>query len=140
MANLSLLNKTVTYFAMPVPFSFNPHNRSSHQRYSIKVFLKTWCWSLFFNKNAGLRPAILLRRNSNTGVFLWILQSFKYTFFHRTPPVAASVTTKSKRKPLNLYQIRKYFTINICYIWAKNELPYLPQSITTEKISKYPFP
>ena len=32
--------------------------------------------SLIFNKAAGLRPATLLKRDSGTGVFLWILQNF----------------------------------------------------------------
>ena len=33
-------------------------------------------WSLSFNKVAGLRPATLLKRDSTTGVFLWILRNF----------------------------------------------------------------
>ena len=43
--------------------------------------------SLFFKKCHSFRPATatLLKRNSNEGVFLWILQSF----FRRTLPVAA---------------------------------------------------
>ena len=31
---------------------------------------KHLCWSLFFNKVAGLRPSTLLKRDSNAGVFL----------------------------------------------------------------------
>ena len=46
-----------------------------------KVFLEIsqksrvffFCPSLFFNKVAGVRPASFLKRNSGTGVFLWIL-------------------------------------------------------------------
>ena len=34
------------------------------------------CQSLFFNKVAGLRPAILLKMRLGTGVFLWILWNF----------------------------------------------------------------
>ena len=41
-----------------------------------KIHRKTLCQSLFFSKVAGLRPASLLKRYSDTGVFLWILQSF----------------------------------------------------------------
>ena len=33
------------------------------------------------------KPVTLLKRDSNTGVFQWILRNFKNTFFHRTPPV-----------------------------------------------------
>ena len=35
-----------------------------------KITRKHLCWSLFFSKVAGLQPAALLKRNSNTGVFL----------------------------------------------------------------------
>ena len=49
----------------------------------LKIFAiftgKHLCWSLF-----------LIKRDSNTGVFPWILQIFKNSFFYRTPPVAAS--------------------------------------------------
>ena len=39
----------------------------------------TWkhlCWSIVFNKVAGLRPETLLKRDSSTGVFRWILWNF----------------------------------------------------------------
>ena len=40
-------------------------------QYSEKNFTgKHLCWSLFFNKVAGLRPSALLKRDSNTSVFL----------------------------------------------------------------------
>ena len=45
-------------------------------------------WSLFWIK---LSPAALLKRDSNTGVFLWILQHFKNSLFYRTLSVAASL-------------------------------------------------
>ena len=45
-------------------------------------------WSLFWIE---LSPATLLKRDSNTGVFLWILQHFKNSLFYRTLSVAASV-------------------------------------------------
>ena len=41
-----------------------------------KFAKKHLLWSLFFNKTADLRPATLLRKDSNTGTFLWILQNF----------------------------------------------------------------
>ena len=37
---------------------------------------KYLCWSLLFNKVAGLRPATLLKGDSNTGSFLCILWTF----------------------------------------------------------------
>ena len=67
---------------------------SSHQRCSLKKGVlenfaklteKHLCLSLFFNK-----PAFLLKRDSATGLFLWILRYFYEHFFYRAPPVAAS--------------------------------------------------
>ena len=37
---------------------------------------KHLCWSLFLRKLQVLRPAILLKRDSNTGIFLRILLDF----------------------------------------------------------------
>ena len=71
--------------------------RSSHWMCSIKKGIrrnftkftgKHMCQSLFFNKLAGLSPATLLKerkRDSGTGVFLWILWNFYEHLFHRTP-------------------------------------------------------
>ena len=42
--------------------------------------------SLFLNKIAGLRPASLLKTDSDTVVFLWILWNFSQHFFCRRPP------------------------------------------------------
>ena len=36
---------------------------------------KHLCWSLFLRKLQVLKPASLLKRDSNTGVFLWILRN-----------------------------------------------------------------
>ena len=56
------------------------NSRSSHQRCSIeKAVLKNFsiftgkhlCWSFFF-----LKACCFIKRNSNTGVFLWILRIF----------------------------------------------------------------
>ena len=42
------------------------------------IFLgKHLCWNLFLIKLQALRPATLLKRDSNTGVFLWSLPNFK---------------------------------------------------------------
>ena len=60
-------------------------SRSSHWRCFVKkgvlknftkLTAKYLCWSLFFNKVAKLRPATLLKRDSNTVIFLWILAKF----------------------------------------------------------------
>ena len=41
------------------------------------------CQSLFFNKVAGQQ--LYLKRDPDTGVFLWILQNFQEHLFYRTP-------------------------------------------------------
>ena len=66
-----------------VLFYFYNETRSNHQKCSIKPVLKNFaiftrkrlCWSLFLVKLQAFRPAILLKRNSSTTVFLWILQN-----------------------------------------------------------------
>ena len=60
-------------------------SRSSHRRCSVKKdvlkrfanFTKHPCWSLFLIKLHAFRPATLLKRDSNTGVLLWILWNFE---------------------------------------------------------------
>ena len=77
-------------------------NRSRHPKIfckkgALKNFAKFTrkhlCRNLFFNKDAGLRPAFLFKRDSDTGVFLWILRNFQEHIFYWTPPVTASVFT-----------------------------------------------
>ena len=50
-------------------------------RNSVKFTGKHLSRSIFFNKVAGLSPATLLKRDSGTGIFLWILRNFKTTFY-----------------------------------------------------------
>ena len=56
---------------------------------------KHLCQSLFLIKVAGFRPATLLNRDSDAGVFLSILRNFKEHLFYRTPHVAASASGNS---------------------------------------------
>ena len=55
-----------------------------------KFIRKHLCQCLFFNKVVDLRPAILLKKDSDTVDFLWILQKFLRTLFYIEPPVAVS--------------------------------------------------
>ena len=49
---------------------------------SEQVLLKiSQCWSLFLIKLQAFRPAILLKRDSNIGAFLWNLQNLLEHFF-----------------------------------------------------------
>ena len=59
---------------------------------NIVIFIgKHLFWSLFLIKLQAFKPATLIKRNSNTGVFLWIFQTLKEQLFWRTPSVAAPV-------------------------------------------------
>ena len=50
-----------------------------------KLKWKHMCWSLFLKKLQTWRPAILIKRDSSTGVFLWFLRNF-YEQLDRAPP------------------------------------------------------
>ena len=51
------------------------------------------CQSLFFNK-------LLSKRDSGTGIFLWLLRNFLEHLFYRTRPVAASRKYESDGCPV----------------------------------------
>ena len=66
-------------------------DRSTHRKCSVrkgafinfaKFTVKHLCQSLFFNKVAGFS---LQKRDSGTGVFLWVLRNFCKRFFYRAP-------------------------------------------------------
>ena len=63
--------------------------RRSHQRWSIKkLFLKIWQYSQE-NTYTGVsfnHDCHCIKRDSKTGVFLWILQNFEEHLFYRTSP------------------------------------------------------
>ena len=72
---------------------FTSKTRSSHRSCSLKKDVlkkfvkftgKHQCWSLFFHKITGQQPATLLKKRSNTGVFLLILRNFWEYLFQRT--------------------------------------------------------
>ena len=73
--------------------SLSNRHKSSHRRCSIeKAVLKKFetfsgkrlCWSHFLIKLHVWGPATLLKRESNKGVFLWILGHFKEDLLWRT--------------------------------------------------------
>ena len=53
-------------------------------------FIQAWCWSLFSTKLQSFRLPILLKRGSNTGVFLWNCEVFKKTYFEEHLRTAVS--------------------------------------------------
>ena len=74
------------------PLSADPKkwsNTKTHQRCSLRKCVlrnfkkftgKHLCQSLFFDKDAGLRPATLLKRDSNTGVSCEYCKSLRTAF------------------------------------------------------------
>ena len=60
-----------------------------------------------------MRTDTLLKRDSNTGVFLWKLRNFKITLFYRTPPVAAS---RSLALTINEKRIKAHKQRVLCQI------------------------
>ena len=86
-------------------------NRNNHQRRSVKkaavknfaIFTgKHHWWSLFSMKWQAWKPATLLKRDSNTCEYLWILQ-----YFWRTP------TLRNSCKRLLLYLISCFRLVTI---------------------------
>ena len=59
-----------------------------------EVFLNLFQYSQENIYVEGLKPVTLSKRDSNKGIFLWILQHFKEQLSYRTPPVAASEQMK----------------------------------------------
>ena len=80
-----------------------------------KFTRKHLCQSLFFNKNLQL----YWKRDSGAVVFLWILRILKNTFFHRTPPMAASVTYQNL---VSIERLCNRFRANslLLEIWSKH--------------------
>ena len=81
--------------------AFVPITRSSHQKCSIVIVVlknftkftgKQLCQSLFFNNVADLRPAILLKGDCGTGVFLWVLWNFLEHLFTEHLRATASIS------------------------------------------------
>ena len=75
---------------VPIPWSIKKHFHFNFKSSHLQMFLKTGflkkfaifagkhlCWSYFLIKLQAWRSAILLKRDSNTGFFLWILLNFE---------------------------------------------------------------
>ena len=80
-----IILSSFNFLIQPAVFEKCQLSGSNHQRCSIKTgvlrnftkfTVKQLCQSLSFHKVAGLRPATLLKRDSDTGAFLWILWNF----------------------------------------------------------------
>ena len=96
---------------------------------------KYLCQILFFNKVAGLSLQFYWKRDSGTGVLLWILRNTRYTFSYRTPPVAAS-----ENKPYFLICLKTRNGVLTYYkrslVKASDSLIYVSTYLILDIISK----
>ena len=72
---------------------------------AIFITRKHLWWSFFLIKLQTLRPATLLKRDSNTVVFLWILQNLKNIYFEDHLQTAASASWSILYKEFNLREV-----------------------------------
>ena len=85
------------------------------------MLLKTLCTKEPFadvfkiNVHKIWRSSTLLKRDSNTGVFLWMLRNFYEQLFYRTPPLAASAVnfTLYFQVVLRLYNSNTWIVVYI---------------------------
>ena len=67
---------------------------------ALKIFAiftgKHLCWCLFLIKLQDIRPTNLLKKDSSTSVFLWILRNVYKQLFYRTSLVAASKADRAE--------------------------------------------
>ena len=107
--------------------------RSSHQRCSLKkVFLKNFtkftgkhlCWSLFFNRVSGLRPATLLKKRLQQRCF-----PVNFATFLRTPSL------QNTSRKLLLFPI--HLTVSFCekFLYIYWNLPLLEKSTKTHNFA-----
>ena len=77
----------------------------------VKFIGKHLCWSLFLIKLQAVRPATSLKRNSSTGVFLWLLKNFQeHIFLLNASGLLLLVVTKRiiyLRKSKNTSELRR---------------------------------
>ena len=64
------------FFRTPILYYIDNHIQNRCSKKSRKTHGKTPFLESHFNKTAGLRPAILLKRHFGTGAFLRILKNF----------------------------------------------------------------
>ena len=80
------------------PFQFEPEQKRTFGKRATRKNLR--------KQTFAFRPATLLNRDSNTGVFLWSLRNFSQHFFSRTPPLATSETKHIHASAVDLLHIR----------------------------------
>ena len=85
-----------------------------------KFTRKLPCWSLFLITLQAWKPAILLKGDSNTGVFLWIWRIFKKSCFYRIPLMATSQQTILLVSEMSIFSLtltcKKIIKQDICIL------------------------
>ena len=61
-----------------------------------------------FIKVTGIRVCSFIKKGTNTGVFLWLLQNFQEHLFYRTPTVAVS-----ESKSINISKTYYFFCVKL---------------------------
>ena len=87
---------------------------------SAKFAGKHLCWSLFFNKVAGLRPATLFKKRLQHRYFPVNIAKFsRSVFLYITPPAAASAFTRSQALRCSEKLSKTFVTIVYTYVNSK---------------------
>ena len=103
----------------------NPFKKQPPEVFYKKTVLKSFtifsgkqlCWSLFLIKLKVFRSATSLKRDSNTGGFLWILRNFQEHLFRRTSERCSDI----KRNYWNvLLSIFMFSCANLYYKYAQS--------------------
>ena len=77
---------------------------------------KHMCWSQFVTNLQTFRPTTLLKRDSSTGAFLWILHIFSENLFWKAPVNKLFITRKNNKwdhSAVRIFKSKKY-QANIC--------------------------
>ena len=74
--DMSFAVNLARFFRTPVLYYIDNHIQNRCSKNYRKIHGKIPLLESLFNKAAGLRPVILLKRHFSTGVFLWILKNF----------------------------------------------------------------
>ena len=74
--DMSFAVNLARFFRTPVLYYIDNHIQNRCSKNYRKIRGKIPLLESLFNKAAGLRPVILLKRHFSTGVFLWILKNF----------------------------------------------------------------
>ena len=91
---------------------------------------KQLCWSLFLIMVQAVRPATILKRDSNTSVSLWILQNFQEHLFWRASAsvyicsVCVVTSIGFVLLVFSIFPLRNFLFLNVTYakILAKYEI------------------